>query len=115
MPGGGSMLPYGNGKGEWVLTVTLSPSSVAGSSTSEQTFTVTGLAMGDFVELNKPSHQVGLGITNTRVSAVNTLAVTFMNTSNNVVTPTAAELYTLCVTRPDNVNQAGNSTVVNLV
>jgi hypothetical protein len=59
--------------------VTINPASVSANTTSEQTFTVTGLTTSDIVYLNKPTHTTGLGVVNARVSAANTLAVTFMN------------------------------------
>src|SRR5712691_6459698 len=58
----------------------LSPALVAANTTAEQTFTVTGLAVGDVViSVNKPTAQAGLGIVGWRVSAANTLAITFSN------------------------------------
>lgn len=89
----------GNVAQEYLLNVTLSPASVAANTTAEQTFTVNGLQVGDFVEINKPSVQAGLGIVNTRVSAANTLAITFSNNTAAAIVPTASEVHFLCVTR----------------
>lgn len=80
---------------------TLSPISVAPTTAVEQTFTVTGLQVGDFVNVTKPTTQAGLGIVNSRVSAVNTLAITFANTTAATITPTAAEIYAVAVDRPE--------------
>ena len=74
-------------------TATLSPSAVGAGTTAEQTFTVTGLAVGDVVFVNKPSAQAGLGIVGARVSAANTLAITFANVTVASITPTASEVY----------------------
>jgi len=102
----------GNIKGQWVMAVTLSPATVAATSTAEQTFTVTGLAMGDMVDLQKNSAMVpGLGIVNSRVSAANTLAVTFVNTTNYVQTPAASEVYFLTVTRAENLSTTNTPTL----
>lgn len=90
----------GNVAQEYLLNVPLSPAQVAANTTAEQTFTVSGLLVGDFVEVNKPSVQAGLGIVNTRVSAANTLAITFANNTASPITPTASEVHYLCVTRP---------------
>ena len=98
-----STMSSGNIKGEWVLSVTLSPASVAPNTTSEQTFTVPGLALGDFIDINKPSVQAGLGIVNSRVSAANTLAVGFLNNTAATITPTASEVYQVNVSRPENL------------
>ncbi|MFC4275567.1 hypothetical protein [Achromobacter aloeverae] len=74
-------------------TVTLSPASVAANTTAEQTFTVPGLAVGDAVWVNKPTLQAGLGIAGARVSAANTLAITFINATASPIVPTASEAY----------------------
>jgi hypothetical protein len=83
-----------------LLGVALTPSIVAANTSAEQTFTVTGLAVGDFVTVNKPTAQAGLGIVGCRVSAANTLAITFGNFTGSGITPTAAEVYMLNLIRP---------------
>jgi hypothetical protein len=77
-----------------VYSPALTPASVPANSTAEQTFTVTGLATTDKVFINKPTHQAGLSIGNVRVSAANTLAIEYVNTSAGAITPTA-ETYQL--------------------
>jgi len=98
-----SELARGNIVGNWVLAVMLSPASVAANTTAEQTFAVTGLAMGDFCEIIKPTTQGGLGIVNSRVSAAGVLAIAFANVTGTAITPTASEVYSLLVSRPVNV------------
>lgn len=75
----------------------ISPASVAANTTAEQTFTVTGLPFINSspatVVVNKPSHQYGLGIAGARISAADTLAITFENTTSAAITPTASEKY----------------------
>ena len=85
----------GNVARKHILNVVLSPASVAPNTSAEQTFTVTGLAVGNFVDVNKPTAQAGLGIVGTRVSAANTLAITFANFTAATITPTASETYTI--------------------
>ncbi len=75
------------------INVTLSPSSVANATSAEQTFTMTGAALGDFVMVSKPTAQAGLVISTARVSAANTIAITFANVTAATITPTAAEVY----------------------
>jgi hypothetical protein len=65
----------------------LVPSSVAAATTAEQTFTVTGLVAGSPVWVNKPSYTPGLGIAGVRVSAANTLAINYINTSGSAIVP----------------------------
>jgi len=66
---------------------TFAPVSVAANTTAEQTFTVTGLVVGSAVWINKPSWQTGLGIVGCRVSAANTLAITFANLTSAAIVP----------------------------
>lgn len=75
------------------LSVTISPAQVAANTTAEQTFALTGLLVGDVVHVSKPTTQAGLGIVNARVSATNTLAITFSNNTASPITPTASEVY----------------------
>lgn len=72
---------------------TISPALVAANTTAEQTFSVPGLLITDVVAVNKPTAQAGLGIVGARVSAADTLAITFANTTAAAITPTAAEVY----------------------
>jgi hypothetical protein len=98
----------GNIVKEAVISVTLSPALIVLNTTAEQTFTVNGLKTGDWVCVNKPTAQAGLGIVGCRVSAANTLAITFSNNTASSITPTAAQVYTVLVARPDRVITDGN-------
>ena len=91
-----------------VISVTLTPALIVLNTTAEQTFTVNGLLPGDFVSCNKPTAQAGLGIVGCRVSAANTLAITFSNNTGLSITPTAAQVYKILVTRPDSTITDGN-------
>lgn len=81
------------------FTVTLDVSSVSANTTSEQTVTVNGLTTQDIVYINKPSHTTGLGIVNCRVSAANTLAVTFMNTTGSPIDPGSEDYFVVAIRR----------------
>ena len=82
-----------------VYTPTINPASVASATSAEQTFTVTGLQAGDIVvAVNKPTATTGVGIVGARVSAADTLALTFMNSTAGAVDP-ASEVYTVVVMR----------------
>ena len=91
-----------------VISVTLSPAQVAANTSAEQTFTVNGLQSGDFVSVNKPTAQAGLGIVGARVSAANTLAITFGNYTGSAITPTASQVYLVLVARKDSTITDGN-------
>lgn len=72
-------------------TSTLTPSSVAANTTAEQTFTINGLSTLDLVFINKPSLDAGIGVLGARVSAANTLAITYINATGSPATPTSEE------------------------
>ena len=97
----------GNVQSLSVISVALSPAQVAINTTAEQTFTVPGVAASDVVvSINKPTAQAGLGIVNYRVSAANTVGITFSNNTAGAITPTAGQTYMIVLARPDST-QAG--------
>lgn len=69
----------------WAETATIT--------TAEQTVTVPGLKVGDMVLVSKPTAQAGLGVCGVRVSAADTLAITFNNPTASGVTATAGETW----------------------
>jgi hypothetical protein len=82
----------------YVIKQSLAPAAVGANTTAVQTFTVPGLAVGDSVDVNKPSHQVGLSIGNVFVTAANTLQIQYVNTTAGSITP-ATETYVIGGTR----------------
>lgn len=82
-------------------TPTLSPALIVLNTTAEQTFTVSGLVLNTDVVLSvsKPTAQAGLGIVGWRISADNTLAITFSNNTGASITPTASQVYSVVVYR----------------
>lgn len=100
-----------------VFQIALTPSAVSANTTAEQTFAATGIGLAtsgalpslapqDFVWVNKPTAQAGLGIVGARVSANDTLAITFSNNTGAGITPTAGELYMVFVARRQSYWQA---------
>ena len=81
-----------------VYSATINPASIAAATSAEQTFTVTGLTTADKVFVIKPSATAGVGIVNARVSAADTLAITFMNATAGAVDP-GSESYTVVAIR----------------
>jgi hypothetical protein len=60
----------------------------------EATTTVAGLLVSSSVIVNKPTYTPGIAVVNARVSAANTLAVTYANfTTSSISVP--AEVYTV--------------------
>jgi hypothetical protein len=95
-------LPRGNINRIFALAPTLTSVGVNTITSAEQTYTVTGLAVGDVVvSVNRPNNTpVGVGIVNARVSAANTLALTWVNPTAGSVTP-GAGIFSLIVARPE--------------
>lgn len=93
--------PVGNVWKLGVFNLTLSPASVANATSAEQTFATTGIGLltTDVVLVQKPTAQAGLGIVGSRVSAADTLAITFGNFTAATITPTASEVYKVTVIR----------------
>ena len=80
-----------------LYTPTIDVASVAANTTAEQTFTVTGLRTDDVVLcVIKPTLSAGLGICGWRVSATDTLAITFNNNTAAPIDP-AAQVYKVLV------------------
>lgn len=80
-----------NGDSYGVATITLDVASVAANTSAEQTFTVEGLSTDMFVSVNKPDLDAGLVVGNARVSAADTLALTFGNSTAGAVDPASDE------------------------
>ena len=95
-----TLIARGNIRGIFGITVTFNPASVATITTAEQTTTVIGLKVGDFVYWTKPTNTAGVGVVNMRVSAADTLAVTFVNPTAGAV-DAASESWNLLIFRPD--------------
>ena len=76
--------------------ITLNPSAVGGSGTSVETFTVAGLLPEDFVLVQAPNLETGVKLIAWRVSAANTLELTFQNFTTASVNP-ASQLFHLVV------------------
>ncbi len=101
MPGP-STLPRGNIALAMILQTVQSLVSVAANTTAEQTFTFQGLLPGDQIAVTKNTAQAGLGIVNSRVSAANTVAITFSNNTGAPIVPTVGDTYFIELNRPEN-------------
>lgn len=89
-----------NGDSYGVASFTLDVGSVAANTSEEDTVTVNGLDTDMFVMVNKPSLEAGLAVGNVRVSAANTLAITFINSTGSAIDP-ASETYKLFWWKPN--------------
>lgn len=89
----------GGSFGVSVQDLVINPASVATITTAEQTFTLAGLKTTDFVVVSKPTLTAGLGIAGARVSAADTLAITFVNPTAGSV-DAGSETYRVLILRP---------------
>jgi hypothetical protein len=87
------------------VTAVLTPAPVVLNTTAEQIFTVTGVRVGDLLQVSKPTAQAGLDIAGIRVAGNNSVGITFLNVTAATITPTAAQTYTfMCLGALDAVN-----------
>jgi hypothetical protein len=94
-------MPIGNIWKLGVFSLTLSPTLAAPNTSAEQTFASTGIGLltTDLVVVQKPTAQAGLVLGGSRVSAADTLAITFGNLTAATITPTASQVYLVGVFR----------------
>lgn len=95
-------LKTGNVLGFGVAQVTFNPASVAAATTAEQTITVPGVKTTDMVFVSKPTLSAGLGIANARVSAADTVSVTFINATAAPI-DAGSEVYTIMWVRAESL------------
>jgi hypothetical protein len=76
--------------------VTLNPASVPGLGVSVETFTVADLVTEDFVLVQAPNLETGVKLISARVTAADTLELTFQNFTGSAVNP-ASQLFHLIV------------------
>ena len=102
MPGP-STNPIGSVRNCFVVSVTVvAGAALTASTTTTRTYTVPGLLVGfDHVTVNKPSATAGVGIANARVSANDTLEISFGNYTAGTPSLPATENYLVHVVRHD--------------
>ena len=74
-----------------IFSAALAPVSVAANTTAEQIFALTagtGVVVSDFVTVNKPAAQAGLGVVNVRAAGVDSIAITYANNTASPIVPT---------------------------
>jgi len=83
--------------------VSITPGAIALSSTVDVSVTLPGALSTDFImNVTKPTLTSGVDIGNARMTANNTMKITFQNSTSAQITP-ATETYTICLARPSNV------------
>ncbi len=87
---GSSTLARGNIEAEKIFSISITPSQVAANTTAEQSFTVLGIAPGDYINVASAAAQTtGILVGNVRITAANTLTVQFANITGAGLTPVA--------------------------
>lgn len=94
-------ITLGNTAGLYTVVVDITPAEVATIVTVEQTFTVIGVKVGDAVNVSAPGIQAGAAICSARVSAADTVAITFTNPTVAGVTPLTGD-HVFTIFRPEN-------------
>ena len=102
----------GNVQLEAILQISVTPPATMNASTTvETTYAVPGIALGDFIEINKPSHTTGLSIGNIRASANNQIAIQWVNSTTSTISNTPNENYLIVVSRFDSMPQTPPSAI----
>jgi hypothetical protein len=105
-------LARGNVQLEAILQISVTPpATMAANTTVESTYSVPGICVGDFIEINKPSHTTGLSIGNVRASAANQIAIQWVNSTTGTISNTPNELYLIVVSRFDSYPQTPPSAI----
>lgn len=91
---------HGNVFAENIVSVTFDAASVAANTTAEQSVTVPGVRVGDFVLVRLGTHNAGLFVGNARVTAADTVAVAFGNCTGSAI-DAASQTMTFAVLRPE--------------
>mgnify|MGYP001570251264 CR=1 FL=1 len=82
-----------------VLSPALDPASVAANTVVRQTFTVSGLTVEDVINVNPPALTAGLEILNCRVTATDTIQITFWNSTGAPI-DAGSQTYLILAVRP---------------
>lgn len=97
----GTTIARGNISAQKIFALSLTPASVGAATTAEQTFTVPGVQIGDYVNCQFVGSQTaGISVANVRVTAANTIAIAFNNSTAGSLTP-AAGVYGFVMGRPE--------------
>ena len=106
----GTTIPRGNILITLEFATIITPVSVAANTTAEQSFTIPGLQVGDYINAASPGAQTaGILIANVRVSAANTVAIAFANITGGGLVPVSG-LYGFVLGRPENLPLPTNAT-----
>lgn len=80
-------LTVGSSVPQFVQEVTLNPGNVPASSTSVETFTITGIRLNTMYHVDALSMEAGISVLGARPTATNTLEITFFNPTVAAINP----------------------------
>ena len=80
-----------------IRTVSLDVPAIAANTASAETFAVPGLKTEHFVLVKKQTSNAGLILADSRVSATDTLELTFWNTTGSEINPAAQDFYVVAL------------------
>lgn len=99
----------GNILEEKLFAISITPASVAANTTAEQTFTVTGVNPGDYINIASATAQTtGIIVGNCRITAPNTVVVQFGNFTALAATPVSGT-YGVIWGSPENLPLESNA------
>lgn len=105
----GTTISRGNILVSQLMSTTLTPTAVLTVAVTEQAFSVPGLQVGDQVSVTANFAWTGLTtLVSSRVSAANTLAISFANTTAGTLTPPSGA-YLIEVNRPESLPLPANA------
>lgn len=93
-----------------IVSAVVDIGSVAANTSEAETATVPGVKVGDFVAVSKPSVEAGLMFGSCRVTAVDTVEITVMNTTAGAIDE-ASETLIFLVARPESGTARGTVAV----
>lgn len=100
MPGPAN-LSFGNIANSFFLQLTVvAGAALTASTTTTRTYTLLGVRLGDIAWVNKPSATAGVSIAGVRVSAADTIEISFGNLTAGTPSLPASEVYLVRVDRP---------------
>jgi len=86
----GTTLPRGNVLYTKLFATSITPTQVGANTTSAQSFTIQGVAVGDYINCSSSAAQTtGILTGNCRVTAANTVEIQFVNVTGGGLTPVA--------------------------
>lgn len=93
----------GNILASLLIGLNITPTALTASTTTAETFPLLGAQVNDAVQASFNGAQTaGVGIANARISAVNTIEITFSNSTAGTPTPVAG-IYTIALDRAENM------------